>query len=107
MAEPVCGMSQDEFYAALVSFGVPGNDASLIGYGALKKKSFTWQNDESVSESAVGAANEFLAKNNAGIRVSVFSGKWGKTVWEITVTEPQAVRAQPAGGVPGHISLPF
>lgn len=83
--EPVCGISQDEFFKTMVSYGIPGNDASLIGYGALKKKSFTWQNDESVTDSAVASANEFLSRLNAGINVSVSPGRWGKTVWEVTV----------------------
>ena len=83
--EPVCGVNQKEFFDTLVSYGIPGNDASLIGYGALKKKSFTWQNDEAVTEAAVVQANEYLLKLNAGIKVSVFPGKWGKTVWEISV----------------------
>jgi len=83
-AEPVCGISQKEFFDTLVSCGIPGNDASLIGYGALRKKSFTWQNDESVTDAAVGSANTYLTQLNAGIRVSIFAGKWGKTVWEIT-----------------------
>jgi len=87
MSEPerICGITQQEFYNTLVSYGIPGNDASLIGYGALRKKSFTWQNDEPVSEEAVASANEYLMRLNAGIKVSIFPGKWGKTVWEITV----------------------
>lgn len=83
--EPVCGISQRKFMAELLTHGIPKNDASLIGYGALRKKSFTWQNDEAVNEAAVATANEFLSKLNAGIRVSIFPGKWGKTVWEVTV----------------------
>ena len=83
--EPVCGVSQVEFYNTLVSYGIPGNDASLVGYGALKKKSFTWQNDEGVSDSAVASANSYLAKLNAGIKVAISQGKWGKTVWEVFV----------------------
>jgi hypothetical protein len=82
---PVCGISQGEFYRTLVSYGIPGNDASLVGYGALKKKSFTWQNDEPVTNEAVASANAFLAKLNAGIKLDVFAGKWGKFVWEVTV----------------------
>jgi len=83
--EPVCGISQREFYDTLVSYGVPGNDASLIGYGALKKKSFTWQNDEPVSEEAIASTNAYLQRLNAGIKVSIYPGKWGKVVWEVTV----------------------
>ncbi len=85
MGEDVCGMSQRQFYDTLVSHGIPGNDASLIGYGALRKKSFTWQNDEAVSQQAVSSANSFLASINAGIKVSVSEGKWGKTIWEVSV----------------------
>ena len=78
-------MSQKQFYDTLVSHGIPGNDASLIGYGALKKKTFTWQNDENVTEQAVAAANAFLASLNAGIKVSTCPARWGKTIWEVTV----------------------
>ncbi len=83
--EPVCGISQRQFLDTLLSHGVPTNDASLIGYGALRKKSFTWQNDEAVSEQAVASANSYLRQLNAGIRVSISPGKWGKVVWEVTV----------------------
>lgn len=83
--EPVCGMSQKQFYDTLVTYGIPGNDASLIGYGALKKKTFTWQNDESVTPEAINSANSFLAGISAGIRVAVSPARWGKTIWEVTV----------------------
>lgn len=83
--EPVCGISQREFMAELLSHGIPKNDASLIGYGALRRKSFTWQNDEAVSGEAVAAANGYLAQLKAGIKVSIFPGKWGRTVWEVAV----------------------
>jgi hypothetical protein len=85
MGEDVCGMSQRQFYNTLVSYGIPGNDAGLIGYGALRQKSFTWQNDEAVTPHAVSSANSFLASINAGIKVSVSEGRWGKTIWEVTV----------------------
>jgi len=85
--EPVCGISQEEFFKRLISVGIPGNDASLIGYGALKKKSFTWQNDQSVSESAVISTNDFLEKIDAGIKVSTTPAKWGRVVWEVTVVK--------------------
>jgi len=83
--EPVCGISQRQFMDTLLAYGVPKNDASLIGYGALRKKSFTWQNDEAVSEQAVVSANSYLGQLKAGISVFVFPGEWGRTVWGVTV----------------------
>jgi len=76
-------MNQAEFFSTLVSYGVPANDASLIGYGAMKKKSFTWQNDEQVNDAAINSTNEFLGKLNAGIKVSAYYGKFGRIIWEI------------------------
>jgi len=83
--EPVCGISQRQFLDEMLSCGIPKNDAGLVGYGALRKKSFTWQNDEAVTGQAVAAANSFLQRLNAGIAVSISPGKWGKTVWEVKV----------------------
>ncbi|MFH1447681.1 MAG: hypothetical protein ABIG39_02355 [Candidatus Micrarchaeota archaeon] len=84
-------MTPVEVHKKLIELGVSDLDAGLVVNCIDKRSTYTWMNTDHITQGHIRTVNDFLLKNDVGIRVELCEVPYrGKYIWEVKAeSKPQ------------------
>jgi hypothetical protein len=84
-------MIPEQLHKKLMEMGVSDLDAGLVVNCVMRKSAYTWLNTDPINGEQIGKVNEFLAENNAGLKILLSEvANQGKYIWDVKLVNKPA-----------------